>query len=46
MSWGTDIIYVEKGREKKGPQGYFRLAVAEEVAKFFKQNLRGVCSLR
>ena len=37
MSWGTDIIYVEKGRKKKGPQGYFRLAVGGgEVAKFFK----------
>ena len=27
MSWGTDTIYVEEGRKKKGPQGYFRLAV-------------------
>ena len=26
MSRGTDIIYLEGEREKKGPQGYFRLA--------------------
>ena len=26
MSRGTDIIYLEGEREKKGPQGCFRLA--------------------
>ena len=44
MSWGTDIIYAEGERKKKGPQGYFRLARGGGVAKFLYRILGGLAS--